>query len=57
MKAFSMFSGVGGFEIGYHKLGWETIGFSEIDNFASQVLKYNFKGVKNYGKAREIIPG
>lgn len=57
MKVFSMFSGVGGFEIGYHKLGWETVGLCEIDNFANQVLKYNFKGVKNYGNARDIVPG
>jgi len=51
-----MFSGVGGFETAYQKLGWQTIGLSEIDKHASRVLKYRFPEVKNYGDATRIIP-
>jgi len=30
------------------------IGFSEIDKYASQVLKYQFPNIKNYGDIKEI---
>ncbi len=30
------------------------VGFSEIDKFASQVLKYHYPNVKNYGNIKEI---
>lgn len=53
MKAFSLFSGVGGFEIGA-KDYFETIGFSEIDKYANQVLKYRFPNVINYGDVKNI---
>jgi DNA (cytosine-5)-methyltransferase 1 len=53
MKYFSLFSGVGGFEQGFPK-DWEGIGMSEIDRFASQVLKYNYPNVRNYGDISKI---
>jgi len=53
MKYFSLFSGVGGFELGIGNKG-ECVGFSEIDKYASQVLKYNFPEVKNYGDITKI---
>ena len=57
-KVFSMFSGVGGFELGLltseHNI--ELVGLSEIDKYASQILKTKFKGVKNYGDAKRIVP-
>jgi len=52
MKYFSMFSGVGGFELGLE--GHECVGMSEIDKYSSMVLKHRFKGVKNYGDATKI---
>jgi len=55
MKYFSMFTGVGGFELGFPK-EWECVGMSEIDKYANYVLEYRFKGVKNYGDARKINP-
>lgn len=48
MKYFSTFSGVEGIGLGLPE-GWECIGFSEIDKFASQVLKYHYPSVENYG--------
>src|SRR3990167_8881313 len=53
MKVFSLFSGVGGFELGMPK-NYKLIGFSEIDKYASQVLKYRFPKVKNYGDIKSI---
>lgn len=51
-----MFSGVGGFELGLQNASkeFECVGFSEIDKYASIVLKKRFKGVKNYGNAKTI---
>ena len=54
MKHLDLFSGYGGFTLPAHEMGWETIGFSEIDKYASAVLAYNFPGVKNYGDVSEI---
>lgn len=59
IKCFSIFSGVGGFELGM-KQAWKekikVVGFSEIDKYACQVLKYRFPEIKNYGDATEINP-
>lgn len=86
MKYFSLFSGVGGFEIGINNaydnsaVGTSTdrqingeeylpntesrdeeggqsascIGFSEIDKYASAVLKYRFPSTTNYGDITKI---
>ena len=53
IKVFSTFSGVGGFELGLPKNS-EIVGFSEIDKYASQVLKYHYPNVKNYGNVCDI---
>ena len=50
-----MFSGVGGFELGIGNKG-ECIGFSEIDKYASELLKKKFPNIKNYGDAKKINP-
>ncbi len=55
-KYFSMFTGVGGFELGIGERG-ECIGFSEINKYSSELLKKRFPGVKNYGDATKINPG
>ena len=53
MRYFSIFSGVGGFELGM-PTGWDCIGFSEIDSYASSVLRYHFPDIKNYGDIAKI---
>ena len=55
MKYFSMFSGIGGFELGINDRG-TCIGFSEIDKYAIQIYKSHFPNHKEYGNARDIIP-
>lgn len=56
MKYFSMFTGVGGFELGIQKAhpDWECVGFSEIDKYANIVMEKRFRGLKNYGDATKI---
>ena len=58
MKVFSMFSGVGGFELGLQRAGvdHELVGYSEWDKYASQTYDTHFQGVKNYDDATTIIP-
>ena len=59
MKYFSMFSGIGGFELGIKDATedeWECVGYSEIDKYAIQTYEKNFKGHKNYGNATTIKP-
>lgn len=53
MKVMSLFSGVGGFELGLPK-HYEVIGHSEIDKYASDVLRYNYPNIKNYGDITKI---
>ncbi len=56
IKYFSMFTGVGGFELGFEKAEGKCVGFAEIDKFACRVLKYKFPNVENYGDATKIDP-
>lgn len=53
MKYFEMFAGVGGIGQGLPK-DWELVGLSEIDKYASQVLKYHYPNIKNYGDCTTI---
>ena len=56
MRYFSMFSGVGGFELGIKRATkgkWKCIGYSEIDKYAIQTYQKHFKH-KNYGDAKHI---
>ncbi len=54
MKYFSMFSGIGGFEIPLNKLSAECVGYSEIDKYAIKVYERHFKH-ENYGDATNIV--
>ena len=53
MRYFSAFTGVGGFDLGMPS-DWECVGMSEINKYANMVLRYRFKGVKNYGDIEKI---
>jgi DNA (cytosine-5)-methyltransferase 1 len=49
-----LFSGIGGFSLAFEAEGFKTIGFSEIDPFASSVLKKHWPEVPNYGDVRNL---
>lgn len=54
MNYLSVFSGIEAASVAWQPLGWNPIGFSEIDRFACRVLSYRFPDVKNYGDAKEF---
>jgi DNA (cytosine-5)-methyltransferase 1 len=49
MKVLDLFSGIGGFSIGLHRAGFETVAFAETDPYASRVLAKRFPNVPNLG--------
>ena len=53
---FSMFSGVGGFELGIQQAlpNTECVGYSEIDKYAIQTYEKHFPKHKNYGDTTKI---
>ena len=56
LKVFSMFTGIGGFELGLEKsnIEHELIGYSEIDIYAIKIFEKHFPEIKNYGNATNI---
>lgn len=54
MNHLDLFSGIGGFALAASWCGFKTVGFSEIEPYASAVLKKNFPNIKNYGDIRKI---
>jgi len=62
LKYLSLFSGIEAASAAWHPLGWEPVGFAEIEPFPSAVLKHRFPNTKNYGditkwKEWNLTPG
>lgn len=53
-KHLDLFSGIGGFALAAQRAGWNTIGFSEIEPYASKILKRHWPDVPNHGDIRNI---
>jgi DNA (cytosine-5)-methyltransferase 1 len=49
-----LFSGIGGFSLGLERAGMRTAWFSEVDPYASAVLKKHWPEVPNFGDIRTI---
>ncbi len=49
MKYLSVCSGIEAASVAWHPLGWEPVGFAEIEKFPSQVLAHRFPDVPNFG--------
>lgn len=45
MKVLSLFSGVGGFDLGLERAGMETVGLCEWDKHAQSVLRHHWPNV------------
>ena len=54
MKYLSLFSGIEAATVGWHHLGWECVGVSEIDPFACEVLKQRLPNIPNLGDITKI---
>jgi DNA (cytosine-5)-methyltransferase 1 len=52
----SLFSGIGGFDLGLERAGWETRWQVENDAFCNRILKRHWPEVKRYGDIRTIEP-
>ena len=49
MNYLSVCSGIEAATVAWHSLGWNPVGFSEIEPFPSQVLKHHYPTVPNLG--------
>lgn len=49
MRYLSVCSGVEAATVAWHPLGWEAVGYSEIEKFPSEVLAHHYPTVTNYG--------
>ncbi|MBL0319652.1 MAG: DNA cytosine methyltransferase [Alphaproteobacteria bacterium] len=45
MRVLDLFSGIGGFSLGFEAAGFETVAFCENDPYCQAVLKKNFPGI------------
>jgi DNA (cytosine-5)-methyltransferase 1 len=50
----SVCSGIEAASVAWHHLGWEPVGFSEIEPFPSAVLAHRFPAVPNYGDMTKL---
>jgi DNA (cytosine-5)-methyltransferase 1 len=55
MKYFSLFSGIGGFELGFPRT-WKCAGFSEVDKHAIGIYQSHFRRHIHYGDITKINP-
>lgn len=53
MNSIDLFSGVGGFALGFHRAGISTELFCEIEPYARKVLAKNFPGIPIYSDIRK----
>ena len=49
MKYLSVCSGIEAATVAWHHMGWQPVGFSEIEKFPSQVLAHHYPNVPNLG--------
>ena len=54
MKVFSMFTGIGGFDLAMRNLGHEIVGACEIDKYARQIYAKHFPGVPIHDDATQV---
>ena len=56
LKVFSMFTGIGGFDLAFRNLGHEIVGACEIDKYARDIYSRHFPDVKIHHDATKMSP-
>ena len=54
MRFLSLFSGIGGLDLGLEQAGWHCVGQVEIDLFAVAVLEKHWPNVRRWSDVREV---
>ena len=54
MKFLSLFSGIEACSVAWKPLGWECVGFSEIEPYPCSLLAHHYPGVPNLGDVTKI---
>ncbi len=54
MNVLDLFSGIGGFSLGFEKAGFKTAAFCEIDKFCQKVLNKHWPGVPIYNDVSKL---
>lgn len=54
MKFGSLFTGIGGFDLGLEQSGHESVWQAESDKYCNQVLDYRWPHVKRYNDVKEV---
>jgi DNA (cytosine-5)-methyltransferase 1 len=49
MRYLSICSGIEAATVAWHHMGWQPVGFAEIEKFPSQVLAHHYPGTPNFG--------
>ncbi len=57
MRCYSLFSGIGGFDLAAQRNNIEMVGACEIDEYARQTYNKHFRGIEIKYDATKIIPG
>lgn len=57
MKVGSLFAGIGGFDLGFERAGFDAAWCVEWDKNAQAVLRKRFPNAQVYGDIREVDPG
>lgn len=54
MRFLSLFSGIGGMDLGLEQAGWECVGQVEIDEYCKLVLSKHWPNVPKFGDIRSV---
>ena len=54
MNFISLFTGIGGFDLGFEKVGMNCIGQSEFDSYANELLKRKWPNVPKLGDVKNV---